>query len=291
MILKRTLQTTLGSCVFIGVVIFSFWLHLSSTALSGWLEFQLNRSAPKGYQISILQAKTRVWGISVEELLVKAVGNTNSEQLLRLQALELRLDPWSLLSSLAIPFKIECYDGIIEGKIAFLSEKSIHFKFHDIQPNRNLWLRKTGLILSNPSLNGDGQLRLSSSLAPLSSSLKLEVKELVVSGNPKVMPLFFEIPDTSFQKVQIQLAYQDNSLTVDLRTKGDIAVKVSGDIQGKITAINNSKLNLTIVAKLKDKYQAELGFVGNMLKPYTNQSGQIAVQLGGKLKFPKLNKI
>lgn len=284
--IKKILLYFCSSILLILLLVFSFWVNLSSEKLTPWMEYRANSMLPRGYRIQIENANTRSWGVEVEKIAIRQTAS--GMELLGLENIKFEMDPLSLIFNQGVPYSVELYGGSIEGVVKLLPVQEVLFSVKEVEPNRNLTLRKMNLVLSNPELNGTGKISITQ---PLQANLDLAVRQLTFSGDPKVTMLPFKLPETTFQTIQSTLMVSDSQLEVVLISKGDIGANLKGKVFGDLKRIHNSRLDLVLRGKMDDKYFESLGFIQQIVNGYRDPSGEIALKIAGNLRGPQINRL
>ncbi len=290
MILKKGLQFICVILLLTIVLLLSIWINLSSEKLSRWLEYQANQLAGKQYQFKVVDAIPRIWGLSIGELSVS--GLQGREQLIDLQNIELKLDPYTLIRNKGgIQVNAGVYLGKFKGVITYYPESEFKYDFHEIQPNRNTYLRKKGIIISTPTISGTGSTVLSKKLKPELSVLQLNIDQLGIAGKGDSYSLPLTIPDLKFSRITAGLRYKNKLLDLDIQSVGDLNMKVKGNLVADFQRWKRSKIDIKVFADLNKDYEKKLGFVKTILKSYSSDSGKISVHLQGSMGTPKIKKI
>ncbi|MCP4298756.1 MAG: hypothetical protein GY786_24505 [Proteobacteria bacterium] len=290
MILRTGLKVICVILLLTMVLLLSIWINLSGDKLSRWVEYQANRLTGKQYQFKVVDAKPRIWGLSIGELSVS--GFQGHEQLLNLQNIELKVDPYTLIRNKGgIQVNTGVYLGKFKGVITYYPESKFKYEFHEIQPNRNIYLRKQGFINSNPTISGTGSTVLSKSLNPELSVLQLNILQLGVSGKGESYSLPLTLPDLKFSRITAGLRYNNKLFDLDIQSVGDLNMKVKGNLVADFQRWKRSKIDIKVFADLHKDYEKKLGFVKTILKSYSSNSGKISVHLQGSMGAPKIKKI
>ncbi len=251
-----------------------------------FLEFKLNAQLPTEYQIRIQSASTRLWGLQLNQLVLK--DTVKKHDLLNMKSLEIRLDYFSILLYQQIPYRFILYGGEIEGTLQVYPTPQTIFTALDIRPNLNLLLRKTNLIRSNPILNMKGRINLSN---PPTGEIQTKVQNLIMSGKTEHTRLMMSLPTTELSSINVKLSIRQKQTTVSVESTGDIQADLKGTIQNNWTNINKSRLNLIIKAEFAKKYLTQLGIIKDMMQSYSNPSGKLSVKVNGTYNNLKVEKI
>jgi type II secretion system protein N len=287
--LKKSPQI-LGIILLLGTVfIVSFWLNLSSEKLSAWLEYQLNQYTDKQFQISILKADTRIWGMFVEELVV--IQKKSRERVLSLQEIEVKVDPYTLLSRWGMGVDSKLYHGEIESAWRFYPGVEIDYSLYGIKINQNPYLRKMGIIGLDPKISGTGNTLLTKNMVMEMAEVDLEFDHLILKSNSKQLSLPLKLPDTELKKSSFKLDYDNKLLNLDIHLTGDIKGKIKGNVKGNLENYKKLKLNIKVRADLDRKYRDKLGFVRAILDTYSEKPGKLSVHLGGSVSSPIFKKL
>lgn len=276
------------------LLLLSFWLNISPQKFTSWLEFKINSQIPQNYEIEIQATSFHIWGLSLNEWLLKE--KKEEEEILRIESLDLRLNLVSILLFQEVPFFLKLYEGTVKGELQVFPELEVSFSAKDLQINRVLILRKTNLILSRPLLSIEGQIALptpwleTKNLNSWQSKMNLSIEDLVFSGKTEHTMLPVELPKTSLKEIITTLALDQKQMTITLISKGDISATLKGTIYYNLRKLNRPKLNLTLRAELAEEFQQKLGIINEILKGYANQSGQLSVKISGNLPYPRFEK-
>lgn len=276
------------------LLLLSFWLNISPQKFTSWLEFKINSQIPQNYEIEIQATSFHIWGLSLNEWLLKE--KKEEEEILRIESLDLRLNLVSILLFQEVPFFLKLYEGTVKGELQVFPELEVSFSAKDLQINRVLILRKTNLILSRPLLSIEGQIALptpwleTKNLNSWQSKMNLSIEDLVFSGKTEHTMLPVELPKTSLKEIITTLALDQKQMTITLISKGDISATLKGTIYYNLRKLNRPKLNLTLRAELAEEFQQKLGIINEILKGYANQSGQLSIKISGNLPYPRFEK-
>ncbi len=211
--------------------------------------------------------------------------STTNQILLTINAAALKINPFDLIAFQQIGYYAELYEGMIEGDLDIFPDKSINMKISDIQINRNPYIRKTNLIVSNPQLNGEGSYLFAEK--PI-GQLTLSLDRLKLSGKSDHTGLPFEFPTTNIEWVKSGLSIDDDTLELRVSSLGDFSANLEGKLGLNWKALSKSTLDLALKGKLDSKYESGLGFFKEILVNYKNTAGQISVKIKGNLNRPQV---
>jgi type II secretion system protein N len=268
------------------VLLMSIWVNLSSDRISEWLEYELNNRLQPTLTLRIQAVKTAFWGAELNHLQLE---NTSTRtEWLHIESIRVRFNPIAILIAREIPYEIRLYDGKINGGIGFLPENTISFTATDLKPNQNAFLRKSGLIRSDPQLTLSGRFKLAQLPA---GTVSLTLSSFTLSGDPQHTRLPLELPSASFSRVEASADLMPNEIKIRVRLTGDITADINGIVYPDWKRQRNSRLDLTINAELTDDYKNRLGFIKNILQGYANPQGRYSLQITGTPTTPRITRL
>lgn len=284
--IKKILIFTFTTLILVYILALSFWLSLSNETITSWLEFKINSYVPKNYTVLVKNASTHFHSFRVNQILVKE--NKKNIDLFKIQSAEVGINMINILIFQEIPFRLELYQGAIKGSFKILPNYSVSFLGEEIQPNRNVPLRKTKIITSKPSLSFKGQF---DKLNPIGGSINISMNQLSLAGQKEITHIPFDLPETRLDSIDANIVIKKSNLNISANSTGDVSVKLNGTIRQNWHRIVNSKLDLKVKVAMTQSYQKKLGFIHGILKSYMNKSGQISIKIIGNPRYPRIEKL
>jgi type II secretion system protein N len=284
--LKKILSVTLIIVFFFYLLATSVWVNLSSDKLTPWLENRLNTQLFPGYSLRIQSASTHFHSLRCKQIVLR--DSRSNHELVTLQSVDLSINVFSLLIFQRVSYHVKLYEGDIEGTIKLFPKIQTDFTINELQPNRIKLLRKTDLLLSNPTVSIVGRLLPSKNWE---GTLNIKTSQLTLSGDPKVTKILFTLPSTSFDSITSEIEVKDNQIILNTLSSGDITARLTGTIflnKGNFTA---SKLDLILKATLAEPYEKKLSLVKSLLSGFQNKAGQISIKISGTFQRPYVKKL
>lgn len=284
--LKRFFQFILLLALFLLILGTSLWLNLRSEKITPWVENKINKRLPNPLHVNIDRMETRLFGLDIYQS--NLIDRQQKQLLMQIQSVSISLNPVDLILFQKATYRVLLYQGEIHGSLRFFPELVTEFTLSGIEPNRNQYLRKTNLILSNPVVAGTGIYYIQNQPK---ATLELALDTIRLSGESSVTGLPFEFPVTSIQGVMGKVNLNNNKALVNLQTSGDITASLDGQITLDWRRMSRSKLDLNLKGTLTEKYESELGFFRDLLVNFKNASGQLALKVDGTLQRPRPSKL
>ena len=284
--IRKSIITLIVAIVLINLLLVSFWINLTTEKLTPWIAYHLNEAVPSKYEFQLNSAKSHLGGLTLNSLLLQ--DKSDNTRIFYIETLEFKVNPVSLILFRKVPFLSTVYEGEFEGSLRFFPTLLVEFIASNIRPNRNEFIRRSKLILSNPTLSMEGELNLST---PVNGQIKLHLKTLKLSGKMENTNLPFDLPHTNLTDLNADLILQKQQFKLSAQSKGDISGNLMGIVQMNPKNIPRSKLNLKLMATLDNEYQEKLGLFNQILSNLKNRAGQLSLRITGTATNPKVEKI
>jgi type II secretion system protein N len=285
MLIKRLFLYILLLLFGIYLIVVSTWMNLNSETLTPWFEHQINLHLPKRFSSQIDSVSTGFNHLSMNQLLVL---NPATDEILIIQSLDISISFWRLILFQELDFQFLLYEGVVNGRLNIFSPKTIRFNISNLRINHNTVIRKSNLILSDPTITAEGSLVLSS--VP-SGKIDFDVNELTLTGDSKYTGVPLELPQSRIIKLNGELLLTGNQADIKVNATGDINANFVGKIDINRNIPLKSEFDLTIKASFTPEYQAKLGFIKDIFASYKDTTDKIAIKLTGNLDRPKIIKI
>lgn len=267
------------------VLLISIWTNLSPSSISGWLEYKINSNIPRQFKVEIGEAQTRISGLDLYELQVQ--DNVSQSTLLTIQSFSVTINPVNLLIFQEIDYRINIYQGIVAGTLDLFPELNNNFEAKDIELNRNITLRKSNIIQSNPVLNAKGSYSL---FPPYKGNTSIRIDQVSLSGKSENTNIPFELPDAELSNISGEVLLDDRLANISLSTSGDIKAEVTGSVQIDMRNYNRSNIDLVLKGKLSADFESKLGFMKGLVNPYKDNSGDYGIKFSGNISRPRISK-
>ncbi|MBU2514465.1 type II secretion system protein GspN [bacterium] len=282
--LKKLLLSLIFVFLIMTIIVCSTWVNLNSSAIVPWLESKVNSQIPRQYSLTIESVENYLLGSKINQVILKDI--TSNESLLAIDSINLKINWISLFLFQELQYNIGLYEGSIIGKIDLFPQIKTSYQIKDIQINRNAFIRKTNLILSNPTLEGEGNFDYTKT----TGNLELNCSALKLTGDQQNTNLPFLLPSTTFDNLKSEWSFSKNQANLQIISSGDITANLKGTMDLNFERISKSKLDLQANARLAEKYETNLGFLKSLLVNYRDNSGQIAVKISGDFERPSIKK-
>jgi len=269
--------------VFFGMTLFlfSFWLSLPSQWAARQIEAKLTPYM-RPAKPTLSEFRTSLTGFSISQLHIRLPG---PKAKMIIQNLEVSIAPWHLLLG-RIGFTAELYQGQISGSLSALGQ--LQLEVDQAQPNRNLWVRGTELIRSNPKVSANLDMSLR---GKPEGTVKVAINSLEISGKQEHTQLMTNLPTTRVKHLGVQALIKAGKVTLDGNITGDLTGTAKGTIVLNTSRLGQSQLNVQVNSSLSDAYKSKLGFIASLLQAYTNSNGRISISLTGKIDAPAIKRL
>ncbi len=282
--LKKLLLYSISILLILVTFICSFWINLDSKAIIPWLENRINAQIPRQYSISIDSTENYLLGSKINQVTLKDVAS--NESLFVIDSIDLKMNLISLALFQELEYSVNLYEGSVSGKIDLFPQIKTTFKILNVQINRNTYIRKTNLILSNPIIEGEGNYEYSEA----TGDLTLNCTSLTLTGDQNITNLPVTLPTTTLERIRSGWNFKKNQTDVQIDSSGDITANLKGEIDLNLKRAERSKLDLIINARLTEKYETNLGFLKSFLVNYKDNTGQVSVKISGGFQRPNIKK-
>jgi len=259
----------------------AFWLSIPSKWAAGHLEKQINQQV-RPLQVRLADFQTGLTGFTISQLSVHPNG---AQPGLKLTNLQVSLAPWDLVLG-RCGFSAELYQGTVEGSLSVLG--GLWVSAQSVEPNRDLWVRKRGLIRSNPNVAAQLNAKL---FGPLEGDLRVQVSQLLLSGKTEHTDLMMALPDTMIKKAEFTAILKGKDLNLDGNITGDLKGTLTGRVSLNMLRIQQSQLNLRLNGELTKEYKERLGFIASLLQSFTNSAGRLSVSVQGPAFAPQVKRL
>lgn len=268
-------------------LVFTFaWINLDSETLAPWVQHQINLRLPKRLISQIGAVSTSFNKLSIDR--IDVVDSVTNENLLHIQSLNLSFSFLKLALFQALDYQLTVYGGLVEGSLKVRTPRTIQFKTSNLEFNSNTTIRKSNLILSNPTLAAEGVLTINDTLT---GKINFDIKGLLLTGESKYTEMPFELPQSKIDTIDGELLIKENQTELNAKTKGDINASISGKIDINRNIPIKSEFELIVKASFTPEYETRLGFLNDVLASYRDPSEKISIRLTGNLDRPKINKL
>ena len=283
--IKKLFLTLLVIVLLIYFFCLAIWLNISPEKLSLWLNHLVNQKITNQIEVKIKDVVPRWSGVSITQVLI--IDKRGKNEILDVQHIGVDVNLFHVLANFGIPLKAEIYNGMVKGKLQIFPTR-LSLDVNQIN------IRQIPLVFNTRILPSPVYMDIHSTFVLkkiLSAEIEVETQQLDVSFDESRWKNNVKLPTLGLKSSSFKGTIENNQLSIQALTTGDIVSKTTGTISINQRAIYKSGLNIQVSGSLSPDYESKIDpLVLLIVKSFKNSSGQLRLKIGGNLQYPKLDK-
>lgn len=283
--IKKFLLTLIGFVLLIYFLGLSIWLNLSPEKLSMWLQHFVNQKTTNQIEVKIKNVVPRWSGVDISQVLI--FDKRSKNEMLDVQYIDININPFQVIFNLGVPLKAEVYNGVVKGKLQFFPTR-LNLDVNQIN------IRQIPLVFNTRLLPAPVYMDIHSTFVLkkiLSAEIEAEIQQFGINFKGSRLNNIVKLPTLGLKSLSFKGFLENNELSIQALTTGDIVSKTIGTILINQRSIYNSGLNIQLSGSLSTDYESKIDPLFLLIvKSFKNSSGQIRIKIGGNLQYPNINK-